>query len=483
MMNRRMILLLVCVIGLGAAVAGYPLVFAPIAAIAGVVAVWLWPARSLEGGVLLVLTIRPWVDVFSDRRAGLGPFASNPAVLIGLTVLGIAVVQGFRRWRARMPLWPDPGIRSAHVYLVAAYAVAFFSGVRLFGATGLGEGVREAVRVASVLAAFLLVYWWAESSPARWRRGWVYLAIGAAIPIGVAMWQYAAGTGYLETESLNRLQGTLSHPNAFGQYLLPFALLAVNGAVSARGSRRPALLATSIGLIWLVVHSYSRTVLLALAAGVVALVAIRTRRIDARLIVKAMLSIAVLGTLGGLLARDALRQRFANLALGRRALDAAQSGEAENSYEWRLINWGVLISMGFAHPVAGHGAGMTTSLNPIVNTDNGVPYNAHNDFVRFFFEGGFLGLVAYLVYAVWLCRWSIRKARSAEGDDGRGHAVAAAWLALLLLGLGTAEISLATASLYTLYGMLALQALVPTPGPSLAGTGVMAGAEREATEG
>jgi O-antigen ligase len=473
-------------VGLAAAVAIRPFVFAVVATVAVLVAAWRWPEAALEAGVILTLTVRPWVDVFSERRAGLGPLTANPAVLIGLAVLTIAAVLALRRLRAGIPLWPDRRLATAHVFLVAAYGAACVSGVRLFGATGLAEGAREAVRIASVMGAFLLVCWWAESSPIRHHRAWMYLFLGATVPIAMALWQYAAGSGFLATEGLNRLQGTLSHPNAFGQYLLPFALIAVNAAISTRGSRRAVLLVSAIGLMWLIVQSYSRTVLLALVAGLVALPLLRARRIGGRVVLQVMFIVGLLGVVGGVLARDALRERFANLALGRNALDAALSGASENSYEWRLINWSVLISMGLAHPVMGHGAGMTTVLNPIVNTDNGVPYNAHNDFVRFFFEGGFLGLVGYVIYAMLLCGWSIRRARASPASDGgRAYAVAAAWLALLLLSAGNTEISLATASLYSLYGMLALQATAPdatTSGGSLTDRAAVRGAQGVARE-
>ena len=446
---------------LAAAAAVNPAVFAVVAAAVAITAVWVWPARALELGVVLVLTIRPWVDIFSERRAGLGPFAVNPAVLIGLAVLAIALVLALQRQRAGLPLWPDRRLATAHLFLIAGYGVACISGVRLFGATGFAEGAREVIRIASVIGAFLLVCWWAGSSPIRQRRAWGYLFAGASIPVVVAAWQYATGTGYLDTPGLNRLQGTLSHPNAFGQYLVPFVLLAVNGAVSRKGSRRLWLLGGALVLSWFIVHSYSRTVLLVLVVGLVALPLIRARRFGARAVLQTIAIAGFLVVVGGVLARDALRERFANLALGRSALDAAMSGNSENSYQWRLINWSVLISMGLSHPVAGHGAGMTTVLNPIVNTDNGVPYNAHNDFVRFFFEGGLVGLAAYVIYAVLLCAWSVRRARTSSPEGGRSFAVAAAWLALLLLNGGNTELSLATASLYSLYGMLALQATEP----------------------
>jgi O-antigen ligase len=106
---------------------------------------------------------------------------------------------------------------------------------------------------------------------------------------------------------------------------------------------------------------------------------------------------------------------------------------------------------------------MTTVLNPLVNVDyGGKPFNAHNDFVRFFFESGALGLVCYVVFGVLLCRWALRRARAASLAAAPGaFAVAASLISLMFLTFGTPELSLQTAILFELYGMLALLTVVP----------------------
>jgi O-antigen ligase len=99
---------------------------------------------------------------------------------------------------------------------------------------------------------------------------------------------------------------------------------------------------------------------------------------------------------------------------------------------------------------------MTMHLNPLFDLNSGLPFNAHNDFVRFFFEGGLLGLLCYVAYGVLLCRWAIHRAATREGLG-----LAAALVAMLFLTAGTTELSLHTANLYTLYGMLALVSVPP----------------------
>lgn len=452
------------VAALAASTAASPSVFVGVAASVGLTLIWTWPNVALEIGVVLALTVRPWVDVFSERRAGLGAFVPNPAVLLGLLVLGIAATYAVRRVRVGAPLWPDRRLYVAHLFLFAAYGVALASGARLYGGAGFVQGTREVIRVASVLACFFLVFWWVEADSARYRRGWAYLLVGLAGAVSVALWQLATSTGFLQTVGLNRLQGTFSHPNSFGQYLIPFILFSLGAAVSTNGGRRVLLLLGATGLTWLTLLTYSRTVLLVLVVGLVTLPLLHARQLGVRALVRSLAVALMLGAVGWLLAGDVIRERFANLSLGRDALSAALSGSSENSFEWRLINWSVLIGIGLEHPIAGHGAGMTSVLNPIVDVDSGVPYNAHNDFVRFFFEGGLLGLLGYLAYAMLLCWWAVWRARAAGPGLAPGaYAIAAGWVSMLLLSAGNTELSLHTANLYALYGMLALTAGVATP--------------------
>jgi O-antigen ligase len=345
----------------------------------------------------------------------------------------------------------------AHGWLAVAYATAVVSGLFLFGGYGLAVGAREIVRMTSVLAAFLVVLWWAREAPDRYRVGWYYLILGTAVPIVVALLQLASGTGNREVEGINRLQGTFSHPNAFGPFLVPFILLAIGAVRRAKAVARVLLFGAAAGLSVMVGLTYSRTAVLVLVCGLLVLPALQVRRLGWRALRGSAVAAAVFAVIGWVLIGPVIRERFSDVRIGAEVLDAARTGALENTLEWRLMNWGVLISTGMEHPLAGHGAGMTMELNPVVNPDSGLPYNAHNDFVRFFFEGGFLGLIAYLVYGLLLCRWTLAAARIAPAARApSAYAVAAAVLALFFLTVGTPEFGQQTALQYELYGMLAL---------------------------
>jgi len=412
----------------------------------------------MHSAVFGVLAVRPSLDVFSDRHFGVGPFATNPAVFFGLVVLLIAGVLFARRARHGEQLWPVPGLRIAHLWLLIGYVVALLSGWFFYDGPGLANGVREGARMLSIVASFWLVALWVAESTDRYRSGWSYLVCGSLIPAAVGLWQLVTRTGLQDPDGLMRLQATFSHPNSFGPYLVPWLLVAIAAAaVSSPGRWQLLYFAVAVATGALIVLTYSRTAILAAVVGVGLLPLLQARHLGTRFVSRVMIAALCFAAVSWFVGGDVIRARFQDISFSRAAVEAVAAGESENSFQWRLMNWGLLIALGTEHSLTGHGAGMTMVLNPLVSPVNDVPFNAHNDFVRWFFEGGILGLTCYSLYCILLCRWSIRQARRApHGRSSTAFAVAAAWLALLLLTAGTPEISLQTAVQYELYGMLGL---------------------------
>jgi O-antigen ligase len=439
----------------------------PIGLLIGV-AVWRWMDSALDISVFVILAIRSALDLFSDSRDPTASLALRPASAAGLVIMLIASIIAARRIRSGRPLWPDVQLKKAHYWLGAAYGIGILAGALGYGADGLQVGLREAARVGSTIAALLLVLWWVEDHPERYRTGWTLLILGTVLPLVVAGYQYFTGTGYLETEGLNRLRGTFSHPNSLGPFLVPFILIAVGGVPSSSWGGRISRLAFASILIVVLLLTYSRTALLVLLTSAGVLPLLYARKLGARALGKGIIALGLLMALGWGLGEKIIEERFAGLATAG-ALDAVEGGPSENSFTWRLLNWGILVRLGMERPIAGHGAGMTTVLNPLVNVDyGGKPFNAHNDYVRFFFESGVLGLLCYIVYGALLCLWAMRRARTASARAAPGaFAVAASLLGLTFLTLGTTELSLQTAILYQLYGMLALLTVVPVEDPLL----------------
>lgn len=440
-----------------AAAAVEPRVVVLAAAILIAVVTWRWPERVMAISVAGILVVRPVLDTFSERRLGLSVWAVNPAVAFGGAVLLVGVVVGGQRLLAGRRLWPDRESWRAHWWLALAYVIGLTSGARYYGALGLSDGLRDVLRMASVVAGFLVMTWWTGSRPERVRASWFWLCLGAIVPVSVALWQLATGQGSTPELGVNRLAGTFSHPNTFGTYLVPFVLILSATLTTGRGVLRAGRLVVAAALTVLIALTYSRTALLVLLAGLLLLPLLHAPQLGWATARKLLLAVLVVGAMGWALVGRVAMQRFSGLSVGRAAVEQAQLGESENSFEWRLINWGVLIGLGLRHPLVGHGIGMTTEINPLVSTENGLPINAHNDFVRFFVESGAVGVLAYTLYGGLLCLCAFRRARRAGPTAApTAYAITAAWIAIVFLSLGTTEVSLSTAVLYELYAMLTL---------------------------
>jgi O-antigen ligase len=431
--------------------------------------VWRWTDVALSFAAIAILAIRPSLDIFSNSKDPTASLALRPASVLGLSVILTAAVVAAKRLRDGRPFWTDIDLGRIHYWLFAAYGIGVISGTVGYGAEGLLVGVREAVRVASTISALLLVLWWVEGRPERYQTGWTLLFLGTIPPLLTATTQWITGKGYLETEGLNRLYGTFSHPQSLGPYLVPFILFAVGGLLAAswRGRIFRILL---IGYFTLILAlTYSRTALLVLLAGFMVLPFLHARRLGLKAFARSMVAVAAVMTIGWFLAGGMIKARFSDISVDREVLAAALAGHSDNSFTWRILNWGILVRMGAEKPAIGHGAAMTTVLNPLVNVDyGGKPFNAHNDFVRWFFEAGVLGLACYLIYGVLLCRWTLRKALSSSREAAPGaFAIAAALISMMFLSLGTTEYSSQTAVLYQFNGILALLTVVPVRNPTI----------------
>ena len=430
-----------------------------------VVLVWQYPRAALHAASFAALAIRPSLDRFSERRLGLGPFTLEPTVIFGALILITGVVLALRRGHDGKRLWPDAALARVHVWLGVAYGVMAVSGWRLYGAQGISEGLREVLRAGSVVLAFLVMYWWLDEDRTATRRAWSYLALGLVPPLLTAMGQFATGTGFIEPDGTVRLQGTFSHPNSLGQYLIPFVCVLVAG-----GGGRAVRIGLAVGLSVVVALTYSRTAILGLAAALIVLLLFESR-LNLRSLTRLGVGLVVVGGIVWLLVGGAITRRFAGIALGSASWQDALAGQSENSFQWRVINWSGLVLLGLRHPWLGHGAGMTTVLNPVINPENGVPFNAHDDYVRFFFEGGVVALACYVVYQGLLILWVIRRSRVvATRQRGAVMALGASLAGMTFLTAGTTELSLQTANLYVLYGILAIASLDPTHDPMLRGS-------------
>ena len=213
-----------------------------------VVAVPLLFAWRLEAGVLLLVAVRPSLDVFADRTlASYHGITLNPASVFAVLVIAVGAPYMVERWRQ---LRRAPSILP---YLTFAGIAV----IGVFGAAATGPAVTEWMRLCAVLVTYALAYL-AVNSPAAVARLLAAIVASAVVPAAVGIGQWATNSTQAIGD-LNRATGTFLQPDPYGIYLAVVTVAALALVFAARGPWRWLALAvmamTGMALV-LLVHAH-----------------------------------------------------------------------------------------------------------------------------------------------------------------------------------------------------------------------------------
>ncbi len=322
-----------------------------------------------------VLVVRGVSDAFADQPliAGL-----NSGALIGLILIASAAVQmGVRLYR-----------RTAHtttvlIVLCLALAITYWFGIGVLRNGAQPSLVRELVRAGSVLAVGLMAASADRTLTAS--RLATAVVITALVPAAFIVGEAALHWPAMVAGEL-RPRGTMSHPNAAAILLgvaLPLAawrLLFDHGGWRYLGA--VALFAAGI-LLTRSIGGFAQLVVTLMAFGL-----LQRGRAAYRLPVLA----AAAGLVAFFLFDPLGISRVSELEAT--SLQVQSLAADDNSFEWRILNWTMLLREWREAPLLGHGLGATYA---IVAPLGHLP---HSDPVRFLVETGLVGatfaLLAYL---------------------------------------------------------------------------------------
>jgi O-antigen ligase len=421
--------------------------------------VWLafaFPKALTVVGAIAASVIRPSLDLFASVSLPGG----NPASVFGGIMLIWGVVVGMARVYRGLPLWPNRRFAIPQLLLIALHVVIFIGGLEFSGMGEFAVGARELARFSSITAAGFLAVWWQDDShDSGWHSALLVVLASSVIPIAAGILQAVNGTGNHEDGNLNRVFGSFTHPLSYGSYLLPLVVLGIAGVVRLRGSARFLAAAYAFTTATLLFLTYNRTTILLVAFAIVLYSLLELARFRMTDVVRLAAGLAIVLTLGWIVFGNQVAERFSDVSITAGAVQEALSSGSQNSFQWRIVNWAVLIQLGLAHPLIGHGLGMTTVLNPLIQASSGIPFNAHDDYVRFFFEGGITGLALYVLFVGSFSAWLLRARKNLRAEDvSIVHAIIAALACLFVLSLGTTEMSLQSAVLSQSYLLMAIVA-------------------------
>ncbi|MDX6553639.1 MAG: hypothetical protein QOH74_2127 [Gaiellales bacterium] len=321
-------------------------------------------AWRLEAGVLLIVAARPALDLWSDHTvASVGGSDLNAASMLGLFVILIGTPYVIERWSE---------VRHAPA-LKPFIAFALIAAVGIAVAPAKGVAATEWLRMCSILMTYALAYLAALSSRAAvYRLVWA-VALSAALPVAVGLWQWAHGSGRL-IGGLHRVTGTFLHPDPYGIYL---AL--VIAAILPLLFRRPALAVVGtiamLPLTAVLIASSTRTGWVMVLLAVLAVGMIRHR---------VLLAVTPLALLVLVLAVPSLTARFDDITNPKQT-----SYGPGSSLHSRIGFWRDNLPKARQKPLTGLGLGAI-----VYQSEDSA--HVHSDFVRALVETGVFGFVAYL---------------------------------------------------------------------------------------
>lgn len=376
----------------------------------------------------VLLILRNLTDPINDLHV-FGRLRLNPGSILGLAAVGYAgwlLVSGPQRIGLRL----------------AAVVVAALTGWLLLGFLIHGVDAampREWFRLISIVAVGLIAANGRDTDPTRVA---ILVAISLLIPLLIAVVQLLLNLSQIGPEQsadFFRATGTFVQANKAGQSFV-LALFLGLWALIERGRTWPMLFFTLAALVAILA---TRSLGGIAAGGVAALAYLLLRPMGTRwriaIVLGALLFLAIfaISPFGA--------SRIHALADTRLPWDVV--GRTQNSFEWRLYNWWLLLGAWLQQPLFGHGLGATLhAIQPVDKV-------THSDPVRLLVETGVVGLgltVAGASVALAATR------RSISVGFRRNHGLGLILLALAI-GLGVQSFVQNTLSNTALmYGLAAL---------------------------
>lgn len=286
------------------------------------------------------------------------------------------------------------------------------------------ETVRDLVRVFDIFALASLAFL-ETKSPSRFKRVLAATLFSAIIPIAFGMFQYVTGSWYPnEFVDLERIYGTFGHPNIFGLFLFASMVASFLFSRFLAETRNERIFSASIGAI--------SCLLLFVTLARVAWVAAFFFFLSVAFFKFRQWFIPILAV--------SILLFFTVPAVEDRIVEAL-TPSADSSVLWRINIWTDGLSRTFVEGRELFGFGLNT-FSVVVSDLHSEEFGsseAHNDFVKFFTEGGFVGLFVYLFWMGWFIFRLFRMSRDTE--RGSPSKEIAFFLFLFLVSLLLASLS------------------------------------------
>lgn len=400
-------------------------------------------ATVLERGVLVLLAIRPSLDLFTKKEIQLGTLALNPAGILGLVMIALGgawLVTLSKEEKASLLSQPLAWVLALWMILLLPWAIFYFGKA----SAGL-EGIREWLRLLALLPIVLVGIH--LSVKGRYRTVIHYILLSAVVPLLLGLYQLQFHEG-LMVRGVHRITGTFVHPNPYSFFLV--LLIGVTFWMWRTHSPQNRWALLLILEVVLLIGTYSFTG----AAMLAVFIAVWILRMNSYIRLAALVSLLLFVLLFILTPNG--RERIREVSQIDRLDEIERTGKETSSFTWRLLNWRFLYRTWKEQPWLGYGLGSSTRVNPNFNKYEGRGHYPHNDYIRFLVETGLFGFVLYLIlligvgYVLW----------HAHRQDTVPEAQSLAWFAFCIycswmVGSINDNLSIATGYQYALWAFFA----------------------------
>jgi O-antigen ligase len=297
---------------------------------------------------------------------------------LAIAILGLYIIYLYRE-------------RQKHFVLTTPFLLLIVWGVlTLSYSISLATSLTEIIRIFDLYVIALLGFIFVRTTK-QFQTLLLALLFSSVIPGLVALYQYFNHIGFSDADvSIPRIFGTFAHPNTLSLYL--FALLIVwllyrCFVVSEKSSSQFSLfLYGGLGIILILLFlTFARVAWLATLIFVFVFSFFRYPKLLIPLILIPLFLLLVSTPF-----QDRLRESF--------------SPDPDSSIVWRQTLWSDVITKNLQDERLLLGSGINTfplftdTIREGVSGSN----DAHNDFVKFFIEGGLLGLGILIAFYSWL---------------------------------------------------------------------------------
>jgi len=345
----------------------------------------------------LLLVVRSSLDVFTDMGFYIGTLWINiPSITSLFLLIGGAFYIVFRL-AAKKGLYLDRIGRTFLAYLTFLLFWVFIA-YNNFGAAGL-TGLREWIRLASLCMIYLLVY--QLSAWIGYKKNINYIFWALLVPMTVAIYQVITSAG-VNIFGVNRVFGTLAHPNYFSLFLTLFIGITL---WKIRFSKARYLWIFLLLLeLFILINTFSIggfVMFLIMSFMLLCSILKETNRVALLFIV----AVAIIGFLVSPAGHKRIDREILKFDAAR-YMTAKWDIADENSLSWRISNWYLLLKEYKNRPLLGYGLHTTGELvNPL-------RMEAHSDYLRFLVDTGLIGFILFISFLAILGRELRKRLRS-----------------------------------------------------------------------